>query len=81
MNAKQIKNVRDFLNWDNREMATALGVQLPAVWHWLAGRRKPPLTVSLAMRIFLEKPEVARTFLAFGRKRNPPGATCGAPGG
>lgn len=46
------------------ELAEILGVQRPAVDHWLKGRRQVGLTVARLLRLFDRNPALMREFAA-----------------
>lgn len=66
---RQINDVKLIQQWDNEELATALGVGIHAVWAWLASRRRPRPAAKRLLDLLTDFPELGPTLLRLGRKK------------
>jgi hypothetical protein len=54
---RELQNLLDRLNVTNAATAKAVGVHERTVYKWLAGERRIPMSVILALRLLAEKKE------------------------
>jgi plasmid maintenance system antidote protein VapI len=56
---RELQNLLDRLNVTNAAVSKAVGVHERTIYKWLAGERRIPMSVILALRLLAEKKEAS----------------------